>query len=79
MASDKVWITVTTEARNALRSATRPGAHLSAEGSKQRQDGKWEILIDRETLARLEDFKFVGETMSDAVVRLVATRSRRLS
>ena len=53
-----------------------PGSPMAAQ---RRADGKWDVPVDQATLARLDGVRFLGESHSEAITRLVARTQRPLS
>lgn len=70
----EIWITVTKQARDLLRSEAIAEFH---ETGRERPDGRWEIPLRRATYDRLTEFALPDETFSDAIIRLIATQNRQ--
>jgi hypothetical protein len=67
---------ITNEAALALYDQRRPEARWAGQGV-QRSDGSWDVPFDVDTIRRLEQHRFAGETMSDAIIRLCSTTGAR--
>ena len=65
-------IHITDEAARAIRgAATAPGGFQQT--GHQRPDGSWDVPVEEDTLDRIQVALLEGETISDCIVRIVAT------
>lgn len=69
-------INITREANDAIRAAA---IGTFKEAGKQCINGTWDVPIDAEVLSHLREMQAVGETISDTIVRLVYTRTKKLN
>ena len=70
-------IEITNEAQKAIRGAALPDRPFKQTGGRL-PNGDWAVPFRRSTIEQLKQVMLRGESLSDAIVRLVHTRGRPL-
>ncbi len=70
-------IIITEETLRLIGQQALPG-YIVLQSATRREDGLWDLLLDEEVAARINDERLTGESDDDVVARLVraATRHR---